>query len=79
MRLKLKRHYKLIVMLVLLSAALTVGLGDRPIVAYTIDDSLFHSSSSGALAQAEEAAVSGGLVTLLSAVSTPGYQAPQAE
>lgn len=79
MRLKLKRHYKLIVMLVLLSAALTVGLGDRPIVAYTIDDSLFHSDSGGALALAEEAAVSGGLVTLLSATSIPEYRPPQTE
>jgi len=38
MSLKLKRHYKLIVMLVLLSAVLIVGAGDQPIIAYTIPD-----------------------------------------
>ena len=39
MSLKFKRHYKLIVMLVLFSAVLIVGAGDQPIIAYTIDDS----------------------------------------
>jgi len=39
MSLKLKRHYKLIVVLVLVSAVLTLGFGDRRIIAYTVDDS----------------------------------------
>ena len=39
MSLKLRRHYKLIVALVLLSAVLIVGAGDQPIIAYTIRDS----------------------------------------
>ena len=39
MSLKFKRHYKLIVMLVLFSAVLIVGAGDQPINAYTIQDS----------------------------------------
>ena len=36
--LKLKRHYKLLVLLVLLAAVLVIGAGDRPIVAYTVPD-----------------------------------------
>ena len=36
MSLTLKRHYKLLVMLVLFSAVLIVGAGDQPIIAYTI-------------------------------------------
>jgi hypothetical protein len=39
MSLKLRRHYKLIVLLVLVSAVLTVRFGDRRIIAYTVDDS----------------------------------------
>jgi len=38
MSLKLRRHYKLIVALVLFSAVLIVGAGDQPIIAYTIRD-----------------------------------------
>jgi len=39
MSLKFKRHYKLVVMLTLLSAVLIVGMGDQPIVAYTAQPS----------------------------------------
>lgn len=35
--LKFKRHYKLLVMLVLLLAVLTVGAGNQPIVAYRVE------------------------------------------
>jgi len=38
MSLKLKRHYKLIVMLMLVSAVLILGFGDRRIIAYTVDE-----------------------------------------
>lgn len=38
MRLRFKRHFKLLVVLVLISAVLVLGFGDRPIVAYTVDD-----------------------------------------
>ena len=38
MRLKLKRHFKLLVALALILAVLALGFGDRPIVAYTVDD-----------------------------------------
>jgi hypothetical protein len=34
MSLQFKRHYKLVVALVLVSAVLILGLGDQPIVAY---------------------------------------------
>lgn len=36
MSLRFRRHYKLIVLLVMLSLVLTVGLGDQPIIAYTV-------------------------------------------
>ena len=35
MALKLKRHYKLFVLLALVAAVLALALGDYPIVAYT--------------------------------------------
>ena len=35
MSLKVKRHYKLVVVLALLAAVLALALGDYPIVAYT--------------------------------------------
>jgi hypothetical protein len=35
MRLKVKRHYKLLVLLALLAAVLALALGDYPIIAYT--------------------------------------------
>ena len=44
MSLKFKRHYKLIAMLVLVSAVLILGLGNRPMIAYTIDNSSLQSS-----------------------------------
>jgi hypothetical protein len=36
--LRFKRHYKLLVLLVLLVAVLVAGAGDRPIVAYSAPD-----------------------------------------
>jgi hypothetical protein len=57
--LKLKRHYKLIVMLVLVAAVLALGFGDRRIVAYTVDDSsLWTSSADSEVVQASSAASS---------------------
>ena len=44
MSLRFKRHYKLIILLVLVSAVLILGFGDRPIIAYTIDDSSLWNS-----------------------------------
>jgi hypothetical protein len=35
-RLKFKRHYKLLLLLALLVAGLVVGMGDQPIVAYSV-------------------------------------------
>jgi hypothetical protein len=39
MSLKFKRHYKLVMMLVLVSVTLILGLGDQRIVAYTVPGS----------------------------------------
>jgi hypothetical protein len=38
MSLKFKRHYKLLMLLVLVSTVLVLGLGDQRIVAYTAQD-----------------------------------------
>ncbi|HSJ58075.1 MAG TPA: hypothetical protein VLC95_12895 [Anaerolineae bacterium] len=38
MSLRYRRHFKLVVLLVLLSSLLVVGAGDQRIVAYTIDN-----------------------------------------
>ena len=35
-RLKLKRHYKLLLLLALVIAGLIVGMGDQPLVAYSV-------------------------------------------
>jgi hypothetical protein len=37
-RLKFKRHYKLLLLLALVIAGLIVGMGDQPIVAYSVQD-----------------------------------------
>jgi hypothetical protein len=37
-RLKFKRHYKLLLLLALVVAGLVVGMGDQPIVAYSVQD-----------------------------------------
>jgi hypothetical protein len=37
-RLKFKRHYKLLLLLALVVAGLIVGMGDQPIVAYSVQD-----------------------------------------
>jgi hypothetical protein len=47
MSLKLKRHYKLLVLLVLITAALTVGLGDRRISAYTVQGVAYEQALAG--------------------------------
>jgi spore coat protein CotH len=38
MSLKFKRHYKLLVLLVLVSAVLILGVGNQGIIAYTVQD-----------------------------------------
>jgi len=63
MSLKLKRHYKLIVMLLLVSAVLVLGFGDRPVVSYTVDDSsIWTGATTAEVAQA--ATLSASSVTL---------------
>lgn len=62
MSLKLKRHYKLIVVLVLVSAVLTLGFGDRQIIAYTIDDSSLWTGVAGLEAIEAGAALGSGMV-----------------
>jgi hypothetical protein len=37
MSLRFKRHHKLVVLLVVVAALLVLGLGDKPIVAYTVE------------------------------------------
>jgi conjugal transfer/entry exclusion protein len=37
-RLRLKRHYKLLLLLALVFVGLVVGMGDQPIVAYSVQD-----------------------------------------
>ena len=37
-RLRFKRHYKLLLLLALVVAGLIVGMGDQPIVAYSLQD-----------------------------------------
>ena len=54
MSLKLKRHYRLFVMLALVAAVLILGLGDQRIVAYTVQDNgykLAMASVLGSIAQ----------------------------
>ena len=79
MSLKLKRHYKLIVLLVLVSAVLTLGFGDRRIIAYTVDDSrLWSDGTPSEVAQAGTASSSGGNLssaTIVPSTPIPDYDA----
>ena len=60
MSLKFKRHYKLIVMLVLVSTVLILGFGDRRIVAHIVDDSgLWTGDTTSEVAAASTASGSG--------------------
>ena len=75
MSLKFKRHYKLIAMLVLLSAALILGFGNRPMIAYTIDDSSFLTG--GTASQVVEASTaSGNSVSLTDDTTAPTFPSP---
>lgn len=75
MRLKLKRHYKLLVLLALLSVVLTLGLGDQRIVAYHLEDT-------GQVAAQDDGTITGlahlartvvqGVETLISNAGTKG-------
>ena len=61
MSLKFRRHYKLIVMLVLVAAVLALGFGDRRIVAYTVDDSSLWTSGTASEAAAASTASGSGV------------------
>jgi hypothetical protein len=39
-RMKFKRHYKLLLLLALVVVGLIVGMGDQPIVAYSVQDTV---------------------------------------
>lgn len=72
MRLKFKRHYKLLLMLVLISAVLTVGFGQEPIVAYTVDDGALLGAITGSQIAEGSAADSSGVAQFAGGASSGG-------
>jgi len=79
MSLRFKRHYKLIILLVLMSAVLIMGFGNQRIIAYTVDDSsLWTGGTPSEVAQAGTASSSGGNLsgaTIVPSTPIPDYDA----
>lgn len=70
MSLRFKRHYKLVVLLVLASTVLITGVGDERIIAYSVPDSepvMEQALSSIGLTAPEEPAIAGSQVLILDA------------
>jgi len=71
MRLKLKRHYRLFLMLALVAAVLIVGLGDERIVAYSVQSSDHQFASAAVLDSMAQASAHLATTGLLSEPASP--------